>query len=109
MATSELERMQYVYMAMAGETQQGGPGCTYVDMENGRAFYVKSSDLLPITFRDKFQEMQEDDDNEHFFVVTKESSQLHIFKYARASALTYDWTPIRKKLTDRSSDGERGH
>jgi len=92
------EQLVYIYIAMAGESQQGGPGCTFVDADEGRALYVKSEKLSPATFRQEFVKMQQEDSGVSFFVVTKQSGQLHVFRYPRADALKQDWTQVQEEI-----------
>lgn len=89
--------MQYVYLSVAGEVQQGGPGCTYVDADKGRALYMKTENMNPEAFKKSLRQMQEEDDGKHYFVVTKTENNLHVFKFSRERAAKYDWSQIMPK------------
>lgn len=95
----------YVYMCMAGEEQQGGPGCTYVDHVQGRAFYVRLNDLEPKSFRTTFAQTVEDDENKHFFVVHRVEDQIHVVSFPRDEACKTDWSPYQKAVHDMYASG----
>tara|TARA_B110000046_G_scaffold185619_1_gene228132 strand:+ start:2850 stop:3323 length:474 start_codon:yes stop_codon:yes gene_type:complete len=83
----------FVYIAMAGESQQGGPGCAYVDDDTGRAHYVRCEDLLPATFRANFTEFVQKDEIAHYFVVYRANNALHVTSFSRLEAAKIDWSP----------------
>ena len=83
--------LHYVYICMAGENQQGAPGCTFVDDDSGNAFYVKLENLRPIVFRDEFAKTIEDDENKHYFIIHKHQGYYHVTSYLREDAEKVDW------------------
>ena len=90
----------YVYLCMAGENQQGGPGCTYVDSDNGCAFYVHCEKLEPLSFRSTFRTTLDDDEKNHYFVVHKQSEQLHVVSFPREKAYAVNWIPYQEMIRD---------
>ena len=92
------EHQFYVYLCMAGEMQQGGPGCTYVDEENGRAFYVHHSKLLPQKFKETFEQTLHDDEKKHYYVVHKSNDALHVVSYPRTTAHASDWSKYQNYI-----------
>lgn len=97
------EMMKYVYLSMAGEAQQGGPGCTFVDTNGGAARYVRTTDMVPEKFRAHLREQQDADENNHYFIVTKAEQNLHVFKFKRADAAAYDWSGLLSRVRDSAS------
>ena len=85
------QTMKYVYLSMAGEEQQGGPGCTYVDADKGEARYVRTCDMQPAGFKEKLAALQEEEENKSYFVVTKAGLNLHVFQVEKEKAKNQDW------------------
>lgn len=97
------EDLMFVYICMAGESQQGGPGCTFVDHEKGTAFYVKGVDITPVVFRDEFVRTLEDDEMRNYFMVHKVAGQYHVTSFPRAEALNVDWEPYVRHINAKAS------
>ena len=77
--------LHYVYLAIAGESQQGGPGCAFVDTCEGRAYYTRTEAIQPLAFREHLSRMQEEHADD-VFVVTKVSDNMHVFRCNRRLA-----------------------
>lgn len=84
--------LMYVYIAMAGCKQQGGPGCTVVDHSTGHATYRLCRDLVPIALRDGVQATVEQDDEEHYFILHVQERNVHVTSYPRAKTRQMDWS-----------------
>tara|TARA_B110000046_G_C12997586_1_gene400711 strand:- start:541 stop:873 length:333 start_codon:yes stop_codon:yes gene_type:complete len=96
----------FVYLAVAGESQQGGPGCTYVDDAAGRAHYVRCEDLLPVTFRDTFLAFVREDENKNYFVVYRANDALHVTSFPRSKACKMDWSPYLDCANTMTDNGD---
>jgi hypothetical protein len=91
---------------MAGEDQQGTPGCTFVDDDAGKAYYVKLEHLVPVVFRDKFSKTVENDDNKHYFIVHKHQGYYHVTSYSREDAEKVDWKRFQENVLKESKSLE---
>lgn len=77
----------FVYVAMSGEQVRGAPGAVWVDSANSIAKYLKLEEIQPEKLRDDFQDMIEEDENTHYFILSKQDDNVHIFKYPRKQAM----------------------
>lgn len=63
---------------MVGEMQRGSGGVVFV--EDGNIGYVLIQEVQPVEFREKVEEMFEEDDGQHYFVIHKDKLNLHVSK-----------------------------
>ena len=75
----------YVYVGLSGEQVRGGPGCVFVDSAAGSAKYLLLTELYSEQIRLKMTEMMQEDE-QHIYILHKEESNVHIFKYPRKMA-----------------------
>jgi hypothetical protein len=83
--------LMYVYICMTGESKTGKRGCTFVDGDQHRVYFVAEDDLKPDEFRKTFSETVEDDDS--VFTVHKEKGALHVTSMKRDKIANVDWRP----------------
>lgn len=74
-----------VAVALRGEQSRGGGGAVLYNAETRAASYLFPSEFKVEAFREKLQEMIDDDGGEHFFVVVESDKQLHVSKMRKAS------------------------
>lgn len=94
--------LAHVYLALAGEAQQGTPGVALVDTVNTRTSYVLTRNLSPITFRQTIEDMIADDGNAFLYIVVRVESNMHVMKYSRAEAAKHDWSCMQAQMQSAS-------
>ena len=73
------------HVAISGENTLG-PGVVVVDIQEESAVYVKLEDLQPVAFKNKLEDMINEDGERYFYMVQKDDSNLHVFKTLRQDA-----------------------
>lgn len=83
---SEPDSSAFVYVAMSGESERGGPGVAYVDRGCGSCKYLLVSELTPVALRDGISELLGVDGDTHYYIVVKDALNVHVMKHPRAEA-----------------------
>ena len=73
------------HVAISGE-KNIGPGVVFIDIQEESARYVKFDDLQPANFKNKLEDMVNEDGDKYFYMVQKDNLNLHVFKTLREAA-----------------------
>ena len=93
----------YVYLAISGEQVRGTPGCVLVDQEKQVAKYTLVAEL-PASIRPHAEQLLDDDDETHHFVMVMTGGSVHVLKHRRDEALA----DFKEQLVAAVARGDEG-
>lgn len=90
--------LAHIYIAIAGEAQQGSGGVTLIDAVESRTSYVSVSKIRPLSFSTKLSSMVEEDGCDFLYFVVRAKESLHVMKFPRSEVHKIDWSSVRRDV-----------